>query len=56
MGNKCISVEAKNFENKLKEFGITYNQFIALRTMHCELTEAGRAEVNDMLKTYESEE
>ena len=53
MGNKCISFEAKNFENKLKEFGITYNQFVTLRTMHYELTEAGRAEVDNMLKMIE---
>ena len=55
MENKCITMEAKNFENKLNELGITLNQFHELRKVWYELSSGGQAEVNDMLKTYNEE-
>lgn len=50
MANKCVTKEAKDFENKLKELGITYEQYKEIHKMHCELTVAGKAEVADMLQ------
>lgn len=47
--NKCVSAEAKKFENKLNEVGISYNEFVDLRKSWDELTIAGQAEVDDML-------
>ena len=48
--NKCYSFEAKNFENRLNELNITYEQFKELVKMHGEMTDAGRAEVNNLLR------
>ena len=50
MKNKCVSTEAKKFENKLNEVGISYNEFVDLRKSWDELTIAGKAEVEDMLR------
>ena len=55
MSNKCITMEAKNFENKLNNASITLNQFHELRKMWHELSPGGQAEVDDMLKTYDEE-
>lgn len=49
MKNKCVSAEAKKFENKLNEVGISYNEFVDLRKSWDELTIGGKAEVEDML-------
>lgn len=47
--NKCYSYEAKNFENKLEELGITYNQFLALQKQWDELTVGAKAEVDNIM-------
>lgn len=52
MANKCITMEAKNFENKLNGLDITLNQFHELRKIWHELSPGGQAEVNDILKSY----
>ena len=49
----CYTMEAKHFEKKLNDIGISYNQFIQLRKIWKELTLAAQAEVNDLLKQYE---
>ena len=56
MANKCVSSEAKSFENKLNELGITYNQFKSIEKLYSELSIGGKAEVADMLKTYDEED
>lgn len=53
MVNKCITMEAKNFENKLNDVGISLSQFNKLRKMWNELSAGGQAEVNDMLTDRE---
>lgn len=53
--NKCVSVEAKNFEDELNGMYITYMQFVNLKKMWDELTESGKAEVDNILRTYEEE-
>lgn len=50
--NKCYSYEAKNFENKLEELGITYNQFLALWKQWDELTVGAKAEVDNILNKH----
>ena len=49
MANKCITMEAKNFENELNDVGISLSQFNKLRKMWHELSAGGQAEINDML-------
>lgn len=53
MANKCYTMEAKNFENKLNELGITYKQYLQLDIMHRELTQAGKIEVANLLSDTE---
>ena len=50
--SNCYTMEAKKFEARLNEIGITYNQFKELSKLHEELTLAGKAEVADVLTTY----
>lgn len=50
MANKCITMEAKNFENNLNGLGITLKQFHELRKIWYELSPGGQAEVNDCMK------
>lgn len=50
--NKCYSYEAKNFENKIEELGITYNQFLALLKQWDELTVGAKAEVDNILNKH----
>lgn len=49
--NQCYSYEAKNFENKLRDLGITYNQFIEVTKQYKELTVGAKAEVDNILNT-----
>lgn len=56
MANKCYTMEAKNFENKLNELGITYKQYMQLDIMHRELTQAGKIEVANLLSDTEEKE
>ena len=53
--NKCVSIEAKNFENELDGMCITYMQFVNLKKMWDELTQSGKTEVDNILRTYEEE-
>lgn len=55
MANKCYTMEAKNFENKLNELGITYKQYLQLDIMYRELTQAGKIEVANLLSDTEEE-
>lgn len=50
MKNRCYSAEAKTFENKLNECGITLSQFKTLTKMWDELLLGGQAECIDCLK------
>jgi hypothetical protein len=43
-------MEARKFENKLKELGITYAQYHKIDKMWRELTQAGKMEVENLLK------
>jgi len=53
---KCYTMEARKFETKLNEAGITYNQFQELHKMWDELMDsASRAEVDNMLRTYDDD-
>lgn len=51
--SKCYTMEARNFEKRLNDIGIAYNQFLQLRKIWNELTLAAQAEVNDLLQQYE---
>lgn len=54
MKNKCYTHEARCFENKLNEIGITFAQYNNLYKMYCELSMGGKCEVADMLGEYEN--
>ena len=55
MKNKCYTAEAKEFENKLNEYGITIEQFKSLTKMWDNLSLGGQAECGDLLKNVSLE-
>lgn len=53
--NKCYTKEARDFENRLSELSITFDDFLDLCVKYGALTLSAKAEVNDLLRGEEEE-
>lgn len=53
--SKCYTMEARQFEKMLEDLGITFNQCHFILKKWEKLSLEAKAEVRDMLKTYEEE-
>ena len=51
--SKCFTMGAKQFEKKLEEIGVSFNQLKEINNAFEELTIEEKAEVNDLLRTFE---
>ena len=48
--NRCYTKEARDFENRLNELEVTFDEFLELCDKYGALSIGAKAEVRDMLK------